>query len=212
MLKPFVRWMEERGHNYETIRLYDKNLNPCKACRACQRDWMIFGCVQRDDMQEIFDAVLACDLLVLATPIYSWYCTPPMKSVLDRLVYGMNKYYGKAKGPALWMGKPVALVTTCGYPPEIGADLREAVCNVIAGTPSSNTWVCWRNVIWVTTPYLWMRQKPPGRRRLPTNSVTRIKILKFKISGICNLLYACIRIYSYHKQKNTASSSQPIGK
>ena len=48
-----------------------------------------------------------------------------MKAVLDRLVYGMNKYYGEEKGPALWEGKKVALVTTCGYPPEKGADLWE---------------------------------------------------------------------------------------
>lgn len=123
MLEPFVRRMEERGHICETIRLYDRQLKPCLACRACQKDWTIFGCVQRDDMPEIFDAVLDCDLLVLATPIHSWYCTPPMKAVLDRLVYGMNKYYGGTKGPALWMGKPLALVTTCGYPPEKGADL-----------------------------------------------------------------------------------------
>lgn len=67
-----------------------------------------------------------CDLLVLATPIYFWYCTPPMKAVLDRLVYSMNKYYGEKKGPALWAGKQVALLTTCGYPPEKGADLWEA--------------------------------------------------------------------------------------
>ena len=74
-------------------------------------------------MQEIFDAVLDCDLLVLATPIYSWCCTSPMEAVLDRLVYGMNKYYGEEKGPALWAGKQGALLTTCGYPPERGADL-----------------------------------------------------------------------------------------
>ena len=74
----------------------------------------------------IFDSVLACDLLVLATPIYSWYCTPPMKAVLDRLVYGMNKYYGREKGPSLWEDKPVALIATCGYPVEKGADLWEA--------------------------------------------------------------------------------------
>ena len=86
----------------------------------------MFGCPQEDDMQEIFDSVLACDLLVLATPIYSWYCTPPMKAVLDRLVYGMNKYYGREKGPSLWEGKPVALIATCGYPVEKGADLWEA--------------------------------------------------------------------------------------
>ena len=50
---------------------------------------------------------------------------PPMKAVLDRLVYGMNKYYGKEKGPALWAGKKLAIITTCGYRPENGADLWE---------------------------------------------------------------------------------------
>lgn len=125
VLKPFTRRMEERGHTCETIRLHGKVLKSCLACRVCQKDWTIFGCVQKDDMQEIFDAVRAADLLVLATPIYAWYCTPPMKSALDRLVYGMNKYYGEEKGPSLWAGKPLALVTTCGYPPEKGADLWE---------------------------------------------------------------------------------------
>lgn len=46
-----------------------------------------------------FDKVLESDMLILAIPIYSWYCTPPMKAFIDRLVYGMNKYYGDEKGP-----------------------------------------------------------------------------------------------------------------
>ena len=62
---------------------------------------------------------------MLATPIYSWYCTPPMKAALDRLVYGLNKYYGETKGPSLWAGKRLALLTTCGYRPEKGSDLWE---------------------------------------------------------------------------------------
>ena len=122
---PFLRRMEERGNPWEEVWLHDKAIGPCTACRACQRDWSAFGCPQRDDMGEIFARVLACDLLVLATPIYSWYCTPPMKAALDRLVYGMDKYYGAEKGPALWAGKAVALITTCGYRPEKGADLWE---------------------------------------------------------------------------------------
>ena len=69
--------------------------------------------------------VLGCDLLVLATPIYAWYCTPPMKALLDRLVYGMNKFYGESIGPSLWRGKAVALLETCGYRPEKGCDLFE---------------------------------------------------------------------------------------
>jgi len=126
LLKPFIEKLVEGGAEYEFIWLYDRNIKSCVACRACQTDWSIFGCKHNDDMQHIFDRVLECDMLVLATPIYSWYCTPPMKALLDRLVYGMNKYYGEEKGPALWEGKKVALITTCGYRPEEGADLWES--------------------------------------------------------------------------------------
>ena len=126
LLQPFMQQLQQSGCECELIWLYDKNIQPCRACRCCQKDHSSFGCAIRDDMSDIFDSVLQCDLLVLATPIYSWYCTPPMKSVLDRLVYGMNKYYGEQKGPALWAGKALALVTTCGYPPEKGADLWES--------------------------------------------------------------------------------------
>ncbi len=122
----FADELEKCGCAIEKFFLYDLKLFPCLACRCCQKDWTIFGCPQEDDMQMIFDTVLLSDLLVLATPIYSWYCTPPMKSVLDRLVYGMNKYYGAEKGPSLWAGKHVALITTCGYRPEKGADLLES--------------------------------------------------------------------------------------
>ena len=44
---------------------------------------------------------------------------------LDRLGYGMDKYYGAEKGPALWAGKALALLLTCGYRPERGCDLFE---------------------------------------------------------------------------------------
>ena len=125
LLLPFCEELESRRAETETVWLYDRDIRPCVACRACQKDWTVFGCAQQDDVQEIFDKVLACDLLVLATPIYSWYCTPPMKTLLDRLVYGMNKFYGAEKGPSLWAGKAVALLTTCGYCPEKGCDLLE---------------------------------------------------------------------------------------
>ncbi|MEA5137429.1 MAG: flavodoxin family protein [Candidatus Fimivivens sp.] len=126
LLKPFLQGLTDGGAEHEMVWLYDRTVHPCTACRACQTDWSRFGCQYNDDMQTIFDKVLACDVIVLATPIYSWYCTPPMKAMLDRLVYGMNKYYGDKKGPALWAGKKLALLVTCGYRPEKGADLFEA--------------------------------------------------------------------------------------
>ena len=125
LLAPFCEELERGGAEVETHWLYDMEIRPCLACRACQRDWTVFGCSQKDDAQLLFDRLLAADLIVFATPIYSWYCTPPMKALMDRMVYGMNKYYGAEKGPALWAGKSVALLTTCGYRPEKGADLFE---------------------------------------------------------------------------------------
>ena len=64
-------------------------------------------------MAGIVEDILWCDCLVLATPIYSWYCPSVMKSVLDRH-YGMNKFYGTAEG-SLWAGKSVAILATHGY-------------------------------------------------------------------------------------------------
>jgi len=125
LLEPVAEELECAGHECRAFSLYKMDLKPCIACCSCQEDWSLFGCVHRDDMQEIFDAVLWCDLILLASPVYSWYCTPPLKIVLDRLVYGMNKYYGGAMGPSLWEGKSMALITTCGYPVEKGADLLE---------------------------------------------------------------------------------------
>ena len=107
------------------FNLYDMHIEPCLACRKCQDDWSEVSCAQYDDMQQIFDAVMDSELLILATPIYSWYCTPPMKAMLDRLVYAMNMYYGEERGPSLWQGKKVALITTSGYPADKGPDLLE---------------------------------------------------------------------------------------
>ncbi|MCI6053845.1 MAG: flavodoxin family protein [Dysosmobacter sp.] len=125
LLPAFREALEQGGAETETVWLYDREIRPCRACRICQRDWTVFGCPQGDDVQDLFDRVLAADLIVLATPIYSWYCTAPMKALLDRLVYGMNKFYGETRGPSLWEGKAVALLLSCGYRPEKGCDLFE---------------------------------------------------------------------------------------
>lgn len=125
LLRPFCEELSKSGAAVEVHWLYDLEIQPCLACRVCQEDWSVFGCAQKDDGQMLFDAILSADLMVLATPIYSWYCTPPMKALLDRMVYGMNKYYGQEKGPSLWAGRSMALLLTCGYRPEKGTDLFE---------------------------------------------------------------------------------------
>ncbi len=122
-LRPFIEELVLLDNEHEYIWLHEKTINPCTSCRTCQKDWKGFGCGIKDDVQSVFKSILDCDVIVLATPIYSWYCTPPMKALLDRLVYGMNKFYGEKNGPCLWAGKRLALIVTCGYPPERGADV-----------------------------------------------------------------------------------------
>ena len=120
LLKPFI--LELKNNNCETtyITLADKNILPCKGCYTCQHIEGQFGCVQNDDVGQIMDAIIESDCVVLATPIYTWYCTAPMKALLDRH-YGLNKYYGKAKG-SLWSGKNVAIIATHGYDAEYAAE------------------------------------------------------------------------------------------
>ena len=111
LCKPFVQRLTEKGASVRYVTLVDKNIRPCKGCYACQNVNGEFGCVQQDDMP--VEDILWADLIVLATPIYAWYCASPMKAVLDRH-YGFNKYYGSAEG-SLWEGKKVAIIATHGY-------------------------------------------------------------------------------------------------
>lgn len=113
------------GVEVQVISLYDRAVNPCLGCKACQDCFDGPGCVQDDDFEEIFSAMARSDGIVLATPIYAWYCTAPMKALLDRTIYAGMKRYGRERGPALLAGRRVASLVTCGYPAEKGADLWE---------------------------------------------------------------------------------------
>lgn len=124
LLKPFISELEQNKAEVDYITLQDKNIQPCKGCYSCQNVNGAYGCIQQDDVAEIMDSIISCDCLILATPIYTWYCTAPMKALLDRH-YGLNKYYGKAKG-SLWKGKKIAIITTHGYDAEYGAGPFEA--------------------------------------------------------------------------------------
>lgn len=102
------------------ILLKDKKIACCAECYHCQNVQDRYGCAITDDMDEIVDEIISSDCLVLATPIFSWYCTGEMKILLDRL-YGMDKYYGTAKGN-LWNHKKIALITTHGYDRDYAAE------------------------------------------------------------------------------------------
>ena len=116
LLKPFRERLLQLGTEIDDIFLKDYKVGPCLGCYACQNVSGEYGCVQKDDAEAVWMRAGEADLLVLATPIYSWYCTAEMKALMDRH-YGLNKYYGSGQGQLI-PRLSVALLTTHGYKDE----------------------------------------------------------------------------------------------
>ena len=80
----FLRGAKKAGHEAEKIFLRDKKINYCTGCGACQSNGG--KCVQKDDMAEVLDKMIAADVIVMATPVYFYTMNGQMKTVIDRTV------------------------------------------------------------------------------------------------------------------------------
>ena len=120
ILKPFAEELDSLGVHSELWRLAEMNVHSCKGCYHCQDVPNEYGCFQKDDMHEVAKSIIESDLIVLATPIYTWFCTTELKAVLDRF-YGLAKYYRSAKGNLI-EGKRMAILATHGYDAAYAAD------------------------------------------------------------------------------------------
>jgi len=124
LCKPFVDELRLHQAEVEYITLSGKNISQCLGCFRCQNVADTYGCILLDDMQSIIEKILWADVVVFATPIYTWQVTAPMKAVMDRM-FGLNKFYGTASRTVLNQGQAYALIATCGYDPAYGADLLD---------------------------------------------------------------------------------------
>lgn len=78
----FARGAKEAGHEVIIADVAHKNIAPCKACEYCFTSGGV--CVQKDDMQEMYDLLHECDTLVFASPIYYYTFTAQIKAFMDR--------------------------------------------------------------------------------------------------------------------------------
>ena len=77
----FAAGAREAGHEVEKVCLYDKTINFCKGCLACQKTQC---CVIHDDADAIMRKMKDADVIVFATPIYYYEMCGQMKTMLDR--------------------------------------------------------------------------------------------------------------------------------
>ena len=97
-----------RGTGSETIHAFEADLRPCTDCRYC---WENEGCGIRDGMDLVRKDDY--DVLVLASPLYMSFVTPPLFSVISRLNYiWSNRFFLKI--PNTMKAKKGILILTGG--------------------------------------------------------------------------------------------------
>lgn len=89
----FARGAQEVGCSVEKVYIAGKRIAGCLGCNACYCNGG--ACVQKDDMAEIRERMLAADVIVLASPVYFYSMTAQMKTVIDRTYAFYQQLEGK---------------------------------------------------------------------------------------------------------------------
>jgi multimeric flavodoxin WrbA len=118
-------WVEEslrrHGNKVTRVSLADKAITPCKACYACSESETTPGCVLQDDAHAVFDAMIAADAILFATPLYMWSYAAPLKLLLDRCLC-LARGYATSEHRSFVEGRATALLVTCGGAVDNNAD------------------------------------------------------------------------------------------
>ena len=70
-----------KGAETELYLVEDKDIRPCTACEACVPEGI---CATDDDMQGLYEKLLAADGIIFGTPVYFINVTAQAKIVIDR--------------------------------------------------------------------------------------------------------------------------------
>lgn len=77
----FMRGALESGHEVEKIRVQERKIACCTGCYACSDTGI---CAIKDDMTDIMQKMIDCDVMVLASPVYFYSVSAQLKAVIDR--------------------------------------------------------------------------------------------------------------------------------
>ncbi|MCU6755034.1 flavodoxin family protein [Brotomerdimonas butyrica] len=74
----------EAGHEVTVLDVGKMKIAGCLACEYCHTKGE-GKCVQKDDMEKVYPALLECDALVLASPIYYFTMTAQIQATIQRI-------------------------------------------------------------------------------------------------------------------------------
>lgn len=102
------------GFTTEALTISSLNVSPCTGCMRCRST---NHCVLPDDgAQHVLQAMQAADIIIIGTPTYWGNIPGTLKTVFDRMVYGMMREDSYARPHPLMKGKRAVVVATCSTP------------------------------------------------------------------------------------------------
>ncbi|MEJ2684754.1 MAG: flavodoxin family protein [Candidatus Sulfobium sp.] len=81
LLRQSVKGAREAGADVEEVFLRDLKMSPCLEIYGCRKTGR---CVIQDDFQDLYDRILACDGIFLATPVFFYSVSAHTKIFMDR--------------------------------------------------------------------------------------------------------------------------------
>jgi len=84
LVSEILKGAREVGARTELVPLGNLKVEECDGCHTC---WDTEVCIINDGMKGIYKKLMDSDCIVLATPMYWFGPTVPMKAFIDRLVY-----------------------------------------------------------------------------------------------------------------------------
>ncbi|MBU4316827.1 MAG: flavodoxin family protein [Proteobacteria bacterium] len=81
LMKQAVKGARDEGADVEEIVLRDLKMSPCLEIYGCKKDGR---CVIKDDFQQVYDKLMACQGLILASPIFFYSVSAHTKILIDR--------------------------------------------------------------------------------------------------------------------------------
>jgi len=81
LLQQAVAGARQAGAEVEEVVLRDLRMSPCLELYGCKKDGR---CIIRDDFQRLYDQLLACQALMLASPIFFYTVSAHTKILMDR--------------------------------------------------------------------------------------------------------------------------------
>lgn len=94
LLRSALGGAHENGAETRLVNLYDLNFKGCLSCFACKRKGSLCNgiCAVKDDLKEVLEYALSCDVIFLGSPIYFGEVTGVMRSFLERLFFPNLSY------------------------------------------------------------------------------------------------------------------------